>query len=312
MNKRIIFSAIVLLVSLNGFSQDPLFANTQQSLVYLNPSFAGSNGFIRNQFAYRNQWPELSGNYVTYLNSFDMYLKPLKGGFHFSSVHDDQAHGTLMTDVFSLGYAQHFSFNDGKLKIIPSLQTSFGVKRLDRSKLTFGENIDPRRGFVWNEPTAAPSARKTYFDLSSGLLVNYKHFYFGATAFHINQPDEGLSGASKLPLRFGFHASYNFNISENVLMNVFGMYEQQQKFSFYQFSTNVLLYKHIIIGAGYRYSLMPIANIGYRHNYFTVQAGYGITNSIASNITYSSWELAASFNLRNKDNRKLVTDFEKW
>ena len=56
-------------------AQDPLFTNNQQSLLYLNPSFAGSNGFMRYQTVYRNQWPNLSSPYVTFYNSFDSYIK---------------------------------------------------------------------------------------------------------------------------------------------------------------------------------------------------------------------------------------------
>jgi len=314
MNKRIILSAIVLLVSLSGFAQDANFVSTNQSLIYLNPSFAGSNGFIRNQFSYRNQWPNLSGSYVTYLNTFDTYIKPIKGGLALSAFADDQAHGLLITKALSLSYAQHLSLMDKKLKIIPSIQGSFRSKEIDRSRLMFGEYIDPRRGFAWNsssQPT--PSSRKNSFDISSGLLVNYNHFYFGTSVFHINQPDEGLLGASKLPCRFVFHSSYNWNVSENLMIHFFGQYQQQQKFSFVQFSANVLLYKHFIVGAGYIHDNVPTANIGFKHNYFTATLGYDVSMSLVSKKRMaSSWEASLSFNLRNKENRKTITDFEKW
>lgn len=313
MSKKIILSAIVLLVSLKGFSQDPLFVNTQQSLIYLNPSFAGSNGFIRNQFAYRDQWPNLSGNYVTYINSFDMYIKPIKGGVALSVFAGDQAHGTLRTEAISLSYAQHLSLMDGKLKIIPSVQGSFRAKKLDHTKLNFGDPNDPRRGFAWNSSSAAPASQKNSFDFSSGLLVNYKHFYFGASAFHINQPDEGLLGTSKLPFRMVFHGSYNWNVSDNVMIHFFSQYQQQHKFSFVQFSANVLLYKHFIIGAGYIHDNVPAANIGFKHNYFTARLGYDVSMSLVSNKRIAhSWEASLSFNLRNKENTKTLTDFEKW
>lgn len=312
MNKKIILSAIVLLVSLSNFAQDANFVNTNQSLIYLNPSFAGSNGFIRNQFSYRNQWPNLSGTYVTYLNSFDMYVKRIKGGFALSAFLDDQAYGTIRTEVVSLSYAQHLSLMDGKLKIIPSVQGAFRAKKLDRSKLMFGDYLEPRRGFIWTQPQT-PSSQRNCFDLSSGLLVNYKNFYFGSSVFHINQPDEGLLGASKLPCRFVIHSSYNLNVSENVLIHFFGQYQQQQNFSFVQFSTNVLLYKQFIIGAGYIYKNVPCANIGFKHNYFTATLGYDVSMSLVSNKRMaSSWEAALSFNLRNKENQKAITNFEKW
>jgi type IX secretion system PorP/SprF family membrane protein len=312
MIKKTLFFANVLLVALNGFSQDPLFFNTQQSLVYLNPSFAGSNGGIRNQFTYRNQWPSLSGNYTTFYNGTELYLNRLKGAIAFTYLHDNQARGVLKTNVFSIVYAQQFSSKNNTLKISPSIKVSYFDKKLDNSKLYFGEAIEPRRGYSWSQQEAVPSQIKRNIDLSSGLLINYNHFYFGASVFHINQPDEGLVGLSKLPMRFSLHSSYNLHLSEKTILHFFGRYEQQQKFYFYQFSATALLCKRLIIGAGFINNTTPTANLGFRHNYFTIQMNYGLTTSLLSNNNAETWELMASFNLRNKENRKIITDFEKW
>ncbi|MDP1802067.1 MAG: PorP/SprF family type IX secretion system membrane protein [Bacteroidota bacterium] len=312
MSKKICFLYFAFLIFTKGFSQDPMFSNTQQSLVYLNPSFTGSNGLIRNQFVYRNQWPNLTGSYVTFYNGTEVYLKRLKGALAFTYLHDDQARGILKSNVFSCIYAQHFSSKDNKLKIIPSIKASYFNKKLDRTQLSFGEQIDPRRGFVWSTQEAVPSQTKRNFDVSSGLLINYNHFYFGASVFHINQPDEGLLGTSILPARFSFHSSYNLHVSEKTLFHFFGRYEMQQKFYFYQFSATALLFKHLIFGLGIINNTTPTANLGFRHNYFTVQVNYGVTSSLLSTYRAETWELTASFNLRNKEQRKTLTDFEKW
>ena len=103
-------------------AQDPIFLNTNHSLLYLNPSFAGSNGGIRNQLSYRNQWPNLSGNFVTYLNSFDAYIKPLNAGIAVSYLHDDIARGLLKTNRINLVYAQHFNLFENKLKIVDFIE----------------------------------------------------------------------------------------------------------------------------------------------------------------------------------------------
>ena len=51
---------------------------------------------------------------------------------------------------------------------------------------------------------------------------------------------------------------------------------------------------------------------GYRHNYFTISAEHEFGfNKINGNFG-GSFEIAASFNLRNKTDRKLVKDFERW
>lgn len=169
-----------------------------------------------------------------------------------------------------------------------------------------------------------PSQTKRNFDASSGLLINYKNFYFGASVFHINQPDQGLLGSSKLARRLSIHSSYNLHISEKTVVNFFGRYERQHEFNLFQLNVNSLLFKHLILGLGsvyswngqknfYFYGFSPTANVGYRHNYFTIRASYEILLSTSTSYNSAkSFEVMLSFNLRNKEQRKILTDFEKW
>lgn len=311
--RKIFFLYFIIFVFAKGFSQDLLFTNTSQSLVYLNPSFAGSNGGIRNQFSYRNQWPNLSGTYITHLNSFDAYIKPIKGGVSFSAMMDDQARGTLKTSGLGIAYAQHLSFFEGKLKIIPSLQATYFRLSLDKKKLNFGDPVNARFAQFWTNSFVVVSQSKSNFDFSSGILANYKNLYFGTSVFHINQPDQGLLGTSKLPYRLSIHSSYNLHLSEKTLINFFVNYQKQQCFEYLNLSINALLFKHLIIGSGFKsnYSAANF-NAGYRNNYFVLSYSYDIDISKLSGNTAGSWEFMASFNLRNKEQRKTLTDFERW
>ncbi len=306
-------TVLSLVLSLQVNAQDPLYTNTQQSLVALNPSFAGSNGGLRYQSNTRIQWYNTSGSYQTYYNSIDAYIKPIKGGIALAYVRDDQAKGTLITDRIDLSYAQHFSLCNEKLKIIPSIQVSYFRKTLDNTKLHFGDQIDPRRGFVWSQaPITTGKSTKTNLDLSAGLMVNYNHFYVGSSIFHITQPDEGILGPSKLPFRSSSFISYNLPLGENVLLNAMVRLETQQNFSNTYFNLNALLLKHIIISSGITSNAAVNIFGGYRTNYFTISGGYEFGTSKLTATTAGSYEISASFNLRNKENRKLVKDFERW
>lgn len=297
---------------LNAFAQDPLLTNVHQSLIHLNPSFAGSNGLLRYQSNSRAQSYNLSNPYLTYYNSIDVFIKPINGGIALTYLRDDQTNGTLVTDRIDLTYAQHFSLFDKKLKIIPSLQISCFRKTLDNSKLNFGDQIDARRGFDWySQNTPSHYAVKSNIDLSSGLIVNYKHFYIGTSVFHMTQPDEGIIGPSKLPYRLGAFTSYNLPIGENVLLNALFRFEKQQNFYTTQFNINALLLKHIMVGSGINENTINIF-AGYRQYYFSISGGYEFGLNKISGSTAGSFEIAASFNLRNKENRKLVKDFERW
>lgn len=227
------------------------------------------------------------------------------------ALHDDQAHGTLKTEKLSLGYAQQLSLFDGKLKLIPSLQLSYFEKNLDTRKLNFGSYINPRRGFAWS-PYTIPNTKKQNIDFSAGLLSNYKNFYLGTAIFHINQPDEGLLGVSKLPYRLLIHSSYNLHVSEKTVFNLFARFEKQQNFEGLSLNMKALLFKHLILGAGCTSDNLANFNFGYRNNFFVVSLGYDMSKfRLLDNYT-GSWEFMASFNLRNKEQRKTLTDFEKW
>ena len=48
------------------YAQDPQFTQFYANPLYLNPAFAGTARCPRICMNYRNQWPNLSGTYVTY------------------------------------------------------------------------------------------------------------------------------------------------------------------------------------------------------------------------------------------------------
>src|ERR1043166_8828641 len=89
MKTRILIVAICAACAVSA--QDLFFMNQNQSLLATNPSFAGSNGGLRAQLGYRNQWPNLSGRYVCYYAAVDGYVKPLKAGIGLSALTNDQA-----------------------------------------------------------------------------------------------------------------------------------------------------------------------------------------------------------------------------
>lgn len=310
--KKIFFSSVLFVSFFTSFSQDPEIVNANQSLLYMNPSFAGSNGGIRNQFSHRNQWPSLSSSIRTFLNTADVYLPSIKGGLAVSLLSDDFG-GILKTNVLSLTYAQYFSTKKGDLKIIPSVQFGYGERSLDIQSLHFGEAVDPRYGSVWATTTAMPLWRKNYFDFSSGLLFNYKNkLYAGGSVFHINQPDIGMLGALKMPCAVNAHASYNFTLSKWSSLQVLYRYRNQNNFASSQLAINLISFKHLIAGAAWTVSEAAQFNLGYRQNYFTLVAGYDIVISKLAGNTTGSWELHASFNLRNKEQRKALTSYESW
>lgn len=312
--KNFYFLFVLFLAALYSFGQDPLFTNPQQSLVYLNPSFAGSNGLVRSQSLFRNQWYNSSLPYVTFYSGVDFFLKPAKSGIAVTYFHDDIGNGLLKTKTLALTYSKYFSFLNNELRIIPSIQIGYLHKELNRTLLRFRDPIAGRYSSYWNisEPSVALQSKQN-IDFSSGLLINYKSFYFGTSVFHINQPNTGLLGDEKLPYRLSVHSSTNYRINGSTLLNLFMRYEQQQNFNNLQFRANMTIAKYVFYGLGCNTDNVGSFNLGYRNNFFSLGVGYDkALSSNKSNSIRDSWEAQLSTNIRDKEQRKSLTDFEKW
>ena len=119
MKSKIHFLSLLLFVLNSGYSQEQPFVNKNQSLISLNPSFAGSNGLTRNQSSYTSQLGRYSSGY-TALNSFDAYVKPLKAGIAVSALTNNVDRGLFTNNYLGISYAQYFLLLKGKLKLIPS------------------------------------------------------------------------------------------------------------------------------------------------------------------------------------------------
>lgn len=321
--KKITIILAFVFAGLSGRTQDLTFLNTNQSLLFLNPSYAGSNGGLRVQTSYRVQWPGLTGNFKTLAGSVDGYIRPLKAGLALSYLTDNQARGTLKVLALSLAYAQHLSFMENHLKIIPSVQIGYGIKSLDVQSLHYGDIIDHRRGHVMGH--AIPVANKPYLDISSGILISYKDlFYAGGYVFHLNQPDEGMSGYAIMPFRMLLHASYYIPLGDRNRLQVSGRYDQQQSWRSYQVSLNTILRDRYLIGLGntselspfydrplqYTNHLNPTIHAGYRSPFFSIQLSYSLLLFPDILMGPKTYEVHVSYNLRNKDRRRMFTSFE--
>ena len=145
--KRLFILGVLCFTANSAFSQDPQFTQFYANPIYLNPAFAGSHGCPRFAMNYRNEWPSLTGNYVTYSMSYDQYFKNISGGIGVIATHDQQGTGTIYTSSLGLVYSYHLTVNR-KFSMLFGAKAAMTNKYLDWDKLTFGDMIDPRRGFI--------------------------------------------------------------------------------------------------------------------------------------------------------------------
>ncbi len=326
MMKRLMVGALLLL-SIPAMAQDPQFTQFYANPLYLNPAFAGSARCPRVGINYRNQWPSLYKAYITSSASYDQHFDAINGGIGFLVYTDKAGEGTLNTTHISGMYAYQLNLNR-KLSMRFGLQAAYMQKKLDFTKLTFGDMIDARFGFVYDTQEQQPNDSKSFMDFSAGVLMYSSKFYGGFAANHLTQPDEAfiVVGSSPLPMKMtahigallplsGGYSGYRgvINKEEGTFISPNILYQQQGPFNQLNFGV-YMLRAPVVGGLWYRGSFGKdpflssdsfIALIGLQKGLFKIGYSYDVTVSQLSNATGGSHEvsLGIQFECRPKKKR---------
>ena len=301
--------AIIALSSFSSsnyaFAQDPQFSQFYANPIYLNPAFAGSHGCPRFNVNYRNQWPALSGTFVTYSASYDQYFENISGGIGVIATHDQQGQGTINHTTLSLIYNYHLKVSRDFTMMFAGKAT-WNQKALDWDKLTFGDMIDPRRGFIYATGDVPRGGSRGFFDASAGMVGFTENFFFGASAHHLNRPNESmiLGENNAMPIRFNGHmgakiplGSKSKYVNETSIMpNV--IYQYQQGFMEMMLGTYVK-YGAVTAGAWFRSRDAFILSVGVNTGTVRVGYSYDVTVSRLNNgVSGGSHEVSLGFDLK--------------
>jgi type IX secretion system PorP/SprF family membrane protein len=288
-----IFSSLLVCTE-KSVAQDPHFTQFYANPIYLNPAFAGSHRCPRIVFNYRNQWPNISGTFISTSFSFDTRVEAVSGGLGIHFLHDEAGQGTMSLTRISGIYAYQLPITR-EFSMAFGLQATFGQKKLDWSKLNFGDMIDPKYGFIYNTAEVKNKTVVSYPDFSAGILGFSKRFYAGIAVFHLTQPNEAFIGTdSKLPLKYTGHAGAvipldgrygQSNISPNII------YQQQQDFR--ELNLGVYISKGPIVGGlWYRNADAVVALVGFQQDMVKMGYSYDITVSKLGIVTAGSHEIS--------------------
>lgn len=304
-------------------AQDPLFTQFYANPLYLNPAFAGSHRCPRVVMNHRNQWPNISGTYITSSFSYDQHISAIAGGLGVLVTRDDAGSGTLETTTASVIYSYFLPITKS-FSIKAGAQVSYYQKSLDWNKLTFGDQVDQQLGFIRQTSEVRKDVQTVnYLDFSVGLLGYSNSFYIGGAAHHIIEPGEafiGPSSASLLPMKITGHmgaiiATENSrkrrrrrNKSKNALPessispNV--LYRRQRDFQ--ELFLGLYVTKGPIVGGlWYRNADAFIALVGLQFQNFRFGYSYDVTISKLAANSAGSHEVSASilFDCRPKTKR---------
>lgn len=275
-------------------AQDPEFTQFYANPLYLNPAFAGTAHCPRVALNHRNQWAGISGTFVTTSASYDQHVDGLAGGVGLLVWNDYAGESTLNTINVSGMYSYQIPVNR-KFSIKAGLQATWAQKKVDWSKLTFGDQIDPRRGFVYKTNEIQRDEPANYVDFSAGVLGFSEKYFVGFAVHHLTEPDESvIEGQSPLPRKYTFHAGAMLPIDSKgepaaISPNVLFQYQQD----FLQINYGLYYSKGPIMGGlWYRNSDAIIALIGFQTGVLKFGYSYDITVSKLTNTTAGSHEVS--------------------
>jgi len=305
-------------------AQDPEFTQFYANPMYLNPAFAGSSRCPRLVFNYRNQWPGISGTYITYSASYDQHVDAISGGLGVLVTSDQAGEGTINTTNASAIYSYYLPVTKA-FSIKLGVQATFAQKNVDWTKLTFGDMIDQKLGFVNGTNEVKPNTTVSNVDFSAGILGYSKSFFIGGSAHHLTEPNESFySGPpSPLPMKFTVHtgaiipmgrqspksrrrrrrnrnALPESSISPNIL------YQKQKDFQ--QLNLGLYVTKGPVVGGlWYRNKDSFIVLVGLQTTNFRFGYSYDVTISKLSNASAGSHELSMTVQFNCRPKRKRFT-----
>lgn len=316
-NRLFALLAIISLgISTNAMAQDPAFTQFYANPLYLNPAMAGSANCPRISMNHRNQWSNIKGNFLSNSISIDKNVEKLNGGIGLQVLNDEQGEGVIKSTQVNAIYSYQLQVSR-KLTVLTGIQASYQQKGLDKSKLQFGDQIDPNYGFILDskEDFDLIAESVSYTDVSLGMMAFTKKFFFGLALHHISQPDDSYIEESYLPRRFTLHTGANISVgrSKNMGLVMDGpfitpniMYLKQAGAE--QLNVGMSLTNESLSGGMYYRSNFSnpdaiLAVIGYEANGVRLGYSYDLTVSKLSG-SGGAHEISVTLQLACRDKRK--------
>ena len=188
--------------------------------LYINPAAAGTDGVMRFQLHYRNQWSgyqtsyDGSGSLGTQIFTASLPLNGLHSGLGIQFLNDKTPSGSGYQNML-LSYSYQIGLANGSV-ISLGVKGGFHTKTFD-SRFRAGDSGDPIVDAV------SKTINETKPDLSFGILYKAENYQLGVSLNHANTPKYGfgVSRTSEYALKqiLNVTASYDYYLSDEVKLS---------------------------------------------------------------------------------------------
>ncbi|MEQ8358707.1 MAG: PorP/SprF family type IX secretion system membrane protein [Cytophagales bacterium] len=203
--------AIILVISLNAFAQDPQRSQYYAIPMELNPAYVGTSKFFSAFINYRVQYPSLENEFISYNFSGDYHIKNTNSGIGLSINDDNFGDGIVRSSSFATMFSTGVELNQ-KYSLRFGLKAGLIVRSIGFSDLIYADQLDASGN------VSGPSSenfedfgRKTMASVGSGAVLFHENYWVGIAGDHLNNPDQSfITNESKLPAKIVFHGGYKF------------------------------------------------------------------------------------------------------
>lgn len=220
---RYLFCCFLLINLFSADAQDPYISQFFANRMYLNPAFTGMDGGLQVNATARNQWYAADKGYSFYTVSAETREPCWNSGFGLMVMQAREGLSPLVTTRAVLGYSYGGHRGTG---LSGGLQCSFDQKRLDWSRFTFSDELDPVFGAIYGSAVADGQGTARYADFAAGALYRWDghekaangmkfqtRWHIGMAANHLwslfspkTAPDESFfKTGSAVPARLTLH-----------------------------------------------------------------------------------------------------------
>ena len=220
---------LFLLPARRAEAQDPQFSQFYAAPLYLNPAFAGSTQYTRAGLNYRNQWPSIEANFVTFAGFIDHVFEDQNSGVGLLFMHDKEGRAGLQSTFVALQYAYQLQIT-GNLFFRPGFQVAWYNRSINFADLTFGDQFNEFGEVIQPSGEVFGNTNKSFIDLSAGGILYTPNAWLGFSANHLNTPrqsfDENVE-IEELPIKFSVHGGYKIMFKSGVIGS--GLFARRQE-----------------------------------------------------------------------------------
>lgn len=175
-----------------SFSQDPSFSQYYANRIYLNPAFTGIEAGLTVAAVSRMQWLNVDSGFRTYGFSMEIQEPAVNSAIGLSIYQDKQGLAQLNTTSVGLSYAYVLTMS--KHNVHFGLQARWVQKKVDWSKITFSDQLDPVYGAIFTTSAVPILNRVTYSDFDAGVVWRFEtDLRFGKKRFRDTRHSIGLA-----------------------------------------------------------------------------------------------------------------------